>query len=109
VESEKMTHNYVTCEKALQDCRWCKAHAEKILRSQQLDVQELDWTLTFSEQEILQHVQQSQDDGVHNDAARQLLELDKRYKRRKKGRPMDIGRVVDALDYLGAPIRRKND
>jgi len=98
-------HNHQECGKTLQTCRWCKTRAEKILRNQQLDIQELDWTLTFAEQEILQHIQQSQDDGVHNNAARQLLELDRRYRRRKKGRPMDIGRVVEALDYLGAPIK----
>jgi len=97
-----MTHDYDNCEKSLEQCRWCKAKAEKTCVENGFDIQELDSTLLFREQAVMQIIQEAEDDGVHNEAARELLHLDKKKRSKKKGYPMDITRILEGLDYLGA-------
>ena len=99
-----MGHDYINCGKSLEDCRWCGARAEKLVKNEGFDVQELDSTLTFGEQPILQQLQESEDDGVHNEAARELLRLDKKRRSKRKGYPMDISCILEAMKYLGADL-----
>lgn len=95
-------HDYDGCSRNLEDCRWCRMKAEKVLRQNGYDIQELDHRLIFSEQTILQQIREEQDDGVHNECARELLGLDrKRPKSKRKGYPIDIGRFLEGVDYLG--------
>lgn len=98
-----MTHDYVNCGKPLEDCRWCQAKAEKLCRQNGVDVQELDNTLTFAEQEILQHIQESEDDGITNEHVRQLMGLSKKGSKRKP-KVMKIAHVIEALEEMGAPL-----
>lgn len=98
-----MTHDYVNCGKALEDCRWCLAKAEKLCRENIVDVQELDNTLTFAEQELLEHLQPSEDDGIPNEHVRQLMGLGKKGSK-KKPALMKISRILEALEEMGAPL-----
>lgn len=96
-----MTHDYEGCEKNLEDCRWCLGRAKKLCLEHGFDVQELDHAVTFGEQTILQHIRESEDDGVHNEAARELLGLGKKGSK-KKPKIMKIEEVLEGLEYLGA-------
>jgi hypothetical protein len=100
---EKM-HNYEDCEKALEECRWCRAKAEAIVKSKGIDVQELDSTLIFHEQPILQQIQENEDDGVHNPNVRDLMGLDKKRTNKRKPKVMEISNIMDALKDMGAPV-----
>lgn len=95
-----MTHAYLSCGKPLEDCRWCNAKAEKLLKAHGVDIQELDSTLTFAEQPILQNIQESEDDGIHNECARQLMGLGKKGSKRKP-KLMEINDVLEGLQYMG--------
>jgi len=103
-----MKHNYEDCEKSLIECRWCRAKAEAQVKAKGIDVQELDSTLNFHEQPILQQIRENEDDGVHNSNVRTLMGLDKP-KRTNKRKPkvMGISNIMDALKEMGAPLEER--
>jgi hypothetical protein len=97
-------HNYEDCDKALGECLWCQAKAEGILKTRGIDKQELDSTLNFHEQPILQQIRENEDDGVHNPNVRALMGLDKKRTNKRKPKVMGISNIMDALKDMGAPI-----
>jgi hypothetical protein len=101
-------HNYEDCEKSLAECRWCRAKAEALVKAIGIDVQELDSTLIYHEQPILQQVRENEDDGVHNPNVRALMGLDKP-KRTNKRKPKVIGisNIMDALKEMGPPVEEE--
>ncbi|MCW4031427.1 MAG: hypothetical protein NWE80_03590, partial [Candidatus Bathyarchaeota archaeon] len=46
-------HNYLTCNKNLNDCRWCREKAKKISLKYGFDIQLVDFSVRFAENPIL--------------------------------------------------------
>jgi len=100
-------HNYIDCQKPVAECRWCREKAEKELKTRGIDIQELDSTLLFHEQPILQQLGENEDDGVHNPNVRALMGLDKKRTNKRKPKVMDISNIIDALKEMGAPVEEE--
>lgn len=107
MELEAM-HNYDDCGKPLEECRWCSAKADQLVRLKGFDVQELDSTLTYHEQSILQQIRESEDDGVHNPNVRELMGLDKKRTNKRKPKVMGISNIMDALKEMGTPLEDRS-
>lgn len=90
-----MTHNYFGCARPLQNCRWCRLKAEKLARQEGFDIQELDYTLTFNEQPMLQKFKEHYG-GFLSERVVQILVGSKK--------AIDLSDIIDGFKEMGFTI-----
>jgi len=67
-------HNYLTCNKNLNDCSWCTGKAKKISLKYGFDIQEVDYAVRFAENPILtqNYHEQNPEDKIKAELAEYL-------------------------------------